>query len=57
MLISLALTGCGMVQYNDSKTVSTQSDAWYGLDNFRKQLIMYVSSMVNLKQYIHIVQT
>lgn len=57
MLISLALTGCGMVQYNDSKTVSTQSDAWYGLDNFRKQLIMYVSSMVNLKQYIHIVLT
>lgn len=36
MLFAFALTGCAMVQYNDGKTVSIQSDGWYGLDSLQK---------------------
>ncbi|AUU91524.1 hypothetical protein [Phytobacter diazotrophicus] len=36
ILIPLALTGCAAVQYNDGKTVSIQSDGWYGLDSLQK---------------------
>lgn len=30
------LIGCAAVQYNDGKTVSIQSDGWYGLDSLQK---------------------
>ena len=36
ILIPLALSGCAAVQYNDGKTVSIQTDAWYGLDSLQK---------------------
>lgn len=36
LVILLALSGCAMVQYNDGKTVSIQSDGWYGLDSLQK---------------------
>ncbi|WP_312229011.1 hypothetical protein [Pseudescherichia sp.] len=35
-LIALTLSGCALVQYNDGKTVSIQSDGWYGLDSLQK---------------------
>lgn len=36
ILIPLILAGCAAVQYNDGKTVSIQSDGWYGLDSLQK---------------------
>ncbi|MHC0022702.1 MULTISPECIES: hypothetical protein [Enterobacter] len=35
ILIPLTLAGCAAVQYNDGKTVSIQSDGWYGLDSLQ----------------------
>ncbi|AKE10712.1 hypothetical protein XJ20_12780 [Serratia liquefaciens] len=34
--LPLILVGCAQVQYNDGKTVSIQSDGWYGLDSLQK---------------------
>ncbi|MEN3752484.1 hypothetical protein ABC733_06565 [Mangrovibacter sp. SLW1] len=36
LAIPLMITGCAAVQYNDGKTVSIQSDGWYGLDSLQK---------------------
>ena len=36
LIISMILSGCATVQFNDGKTVSIQSDAWYGLDSLQK---------------------
>ncbi|VFS09970.1 Uncharacterised protein [Citrobacter koseri] len=55
ILIPLALSGCAAVQYNDGKTVSIQSDGWYGLDSLQKLLMKHVSSMERKKQHMFIV--
>lgn len=36
LVVAMMLGGCAMVQYNDGKTVSIQSDGWYGLDSLQK---------------------
>ncbi|EPY9615703.1 hypothetical protein H9Q89_15860 [Enterobacter cloacae] len=36
VLIPLLTVGCAAVQYNDGKTVSIQSDGWFGLDSLQK---------------------